>query len=287
MVTPLWPRLIATTTHALASGTLQPIGTQPTLITEHDVPFLIRTLDTLKRKDDAQRRLQQAGNTQRNPFLPWDPALWLCNLSPSHHALLNKFNVIDHHLLIVTRDFESQLSPLNYNDFHALALCLQQIDGLGFYNGGPFAGASQPHKHLQLIPLPMTPCAELPFSPLLARLQGDQPQPCPGLLFNHRALALPAELFNDPQQTADRLLFYHQQLQATLNLNPNNAAEKKPAFNLLITRRWMLLVPRHQESIIGISLNALAFSGAVLLRNKAQLAELKRYGLMRGLMDVC
>ena len=32
---------------------------------------------------------------------------------------------------------------------------LAEFDGLGFYNGGETAGASQPHKHLQIVPLPL------------------------------------------------------------------------------------------------------------------------------------
>ena len=40
-------------------------------------------------------------------------------------------------------------------DFDALARGLAAIDGLAFYNGGTVAGASQPHKHLQLVPVPL------------------------------------------------------------------------------------------------------------------------------------
>lgn len=41
------------------------------------------------------------------------------HLSPSHTLLLNKFNVVEHHLLVVTRSFEPQLQHLNINDFAA------------------------------------------------------------------------------------------------------------------------------------------------------------------------
>src|SRR5690606_33901634 len=37
-------------------------------------------------------------------------------------------------------------------DFHALAQLLSASGGLGFYNGGAPAGASQRHKHVQWLP---------------------------------------------------------------------------------------------------------------------------------------
>ena len=38
-------------------------------------------------------------------------------------------------------------------------------------------------------------------------------------------------------------------------------------YNLLFTRRWMLLVPRSKEFFESISVNAIGFSGALLARN--------------------
>src|SRR4029079_11989701 len=81
-------------------------------------------------------------------------------ISPTHVCLLNKYNVLDRHLLIVTRSFEPQDTALGAADFEAAALCLDAIDGLVFYNSGPDAGASQSHRHLQLVPFPIGPGAE-------------------------------------------------------------------------------------------------------------------------------
>jgi ATP adenylyltransferase len=39
--------------------------------------------------------------------------------SDSHTLLLNKFNVVPHHVLVVTRQFESQQDPLNARDLAA------------------------------------------------------------------------------------------------------------------------------------------------------------------------
>jgi len=59
------------------------------------------------------------GLPARNPFLPYEEALWVAHLSTSHTLLLNKFNVVRHHLLVVTRAFEPQSAPLSAGDLAA------------------------------------------------------------------------------------------------------------------------------------------------------------------------
>lgn len=66
--------------------------------------------------------LRDGGSKQkewRNPFLPYEEDLWVSHLSDTHTLLLNKFNVVPHHLLVVTRQFESQQDPLNAADLDA------------------------------------------------------------------------------------------------------------------------------------------------------------------------
>ena len=55
----------------------------------------------------------------KNPFAPYDEALWVDHLSTTHMLLLNKFNVVAHHVLIVTRRFQQQTDPLNLQDLEA------------------------------------------------------------------------------------------------------------------------------------------------------------------------
>ena len=54
-------------------------------------------------------RLLAAVSAPRNPFLPPDPELVVGPLPPAHVLLLNKFNVVAHHLLVVTQEFRSQV----------------------------------------------------------------------------------------------------------------------------------------------------------------------------------
>ena len=68
-----------------------------------------------------------------NPFLPYDERLWVSHLSDTHTLLLNKFNVVEHHLLVVTRSYASQLDSLRLPDFEALLLVLQVISSPGLH----------------------------------------------------------------------------------------------------------------------------------------------------------
>jgi len=68
---------------------------------------------------NARRGRGPGGPPPRNPFLPYDEALWVAHLSARHTLLLNKFNVVRHHLLVVTRAFEPQAAPLSAGDLGA------------------------------------------------------------------------------------------------------------------------------------------------------------------------
>lgn len=62
-----------------------------------------------------------------NPFLPYDEQLWVQHLSDTHTLLLNKFNVMAHHLICVTTDFQPQTDPLNAADLGATWEAMQVI----------------------------------------------------------------------------------------------------------------------------------------------------------------
>ena len=107
------------TQHVLACGALQPIESALHVTEEGGVRFLVRQLSPLGRQRLDRRRARGAGAAP-NPFLPFDPNLFVADVSPTHVALLNKFALIPHHMLIVTRRFEAQQALLCDADFEAL-----------------------------------------------------------------------------------------------------------------------------------------------------------------------
>jgi len=188
---------------ALETGALQPIETEQTVLEDGGVPFLVRAVSSLARKDEerSSRLAADSGGRGRpeNPFLPPDPDLTVAEVSPTHLAVLNKFNVIERHLLVVTRAFEHQETLLTEGDFRALFTCMAELGGLGFYNGGAVAGASQEHKHLQLVPL--FPLEGGPGIPMERLFGGSGPR-CPGLPFAHAFGRLGASIPAAPGEAA-------------------------------------------------------------------------------------
>ena len=59
-----------------------------------------------------------------------------------------------------------------------------------------------------------------------------------------------------------------------------------PAYNLLVTRQWMLLVPRSQECTNGISINALGFAGSFFVKSIEELDTIKALGPLGLLQQV-
>ena len=59
-----------------------------------------------------------------------------------------------------------------------------------------------------------------------------------------------------------------------------------PPHTLLATRDWTMVVPRTLECFDSISLNALAFAGSLLVRNREQLEHVRAVGPMAVLRAV-
>jgi ATP adenylyltransferase len=280
----LWSKTLNTTERALRSGALRPIDTKSEFVLDGGVNFIVRTVSNLARKQQAKKKREQEEIEKKqkvNPFLPYEEAMLVSDISPTHVCLLNKFNVIDHHLLIVTRRFEDQEMLLTRRDFEALWLCLGECDGLAFYNGGEVAGASERHKHLQMIPLPMDRTG--PSVPMESVLDNagfdDRLGRVSGLPFGH-AFARIEFGAGDAVETAYGL---YRDMLDSVGLNrsilPGDVTQSGP-YNLLLTRRWMLLVPRAEEFFGTISVNALGFAGALLAKNEQEMQILKQQGPM-------
>jgi len=269
---------------ALASGALQPIDTCCEVVEDGDLSFAVRVLSPVARKAEARHRERQAlGTPDCNPFLPYDEELYVGDAGAGHVCLLNKFNVIDDHLLVVTREFEAQESLLSPADFGAVWSLLWEAEGLVFYNSGAAAGASQPHKHLQLVLGPLCPCGpEIPIAAACEAAARAGHNALPELPVAHAFRALPSG--RDAAAAADRSARTYADLLAALNLTAGSGA---PApYNLLFTRTWMLVVPRSRECFRNISVNALGFAGALLVRDAEELALLTSHRPLQVLRHV-
>jgi sulfate adenylyltransferase (ADP) / ATP adenylyltransferase len=99
-----WPRLLERERHALAHGALQPIETAQSLLERDGVTWLVRRVSSLTRKvKDQERGRTHADARPRNPFMPPEAELTIGAVGPGHLCIFNKFNVIEHHILLVTQ----------------------------------------------------------------------------------------------------------------------------------------------------------------------------------------
>ena len=305
----LWSRVLAATERALKRGALVSIPTVATSMEDHGIVFHVRVVANLARKAREARRDVFEAPSEADPFLPYEPDMFVVDLSETHVCLLNKYNVVEHHVLMVTRGFEHQLAPLTAADFHALTLCLIEYPGVVFYNAGETAGASQPHKHLQCVAEAdlVVPAARqgalsgsspVPLAPLVDEVgRLDTPVVLPRLPFDHRVVRFARPIEGDVASRAAHLLALYRTMLVDLGLEQLHRSEVEesarfqrdlPAdatapYNLVCTRTWMMMVPRRRECFETISVNALGFCGALLVRNEQERARLAEVGPMEVL----
>ena len=139
---------------------------------------------------------------------------------------------------------------------------------LGFYNGGKVAGASQPHKHLQVVRLPLAPGRDLPIEALMK----DATSAVAGLPVRHAFTRI------DGHDPAALHAHYRRLLEA--------ADVRGGPYNLLVARDWMLLVPRSRERFESIGMNSLAFAGALFVRDDEEMKTVGRVGPMAVLRGI-
>ena len=265
----LWRRVDEVTRREQGRA-LESVPTACEIFQEDGVPYQLRILQGVHPKRQAKKEQKKTGN---NPFLPPEPELFIGDLSPTHGAVLNKFNVFGGHLLVITREYVPQEGLLDERDFNALLVAMEGVDGLGFYNAGRQAGASQPHRHLQVAPLPLLPSTEEWPTPIDAAIMSDRPLP-----FDHALKMLEGRplVWSD----APHLFELYRALMADQGL-----ADGDRPYNLLLTRRWMMIVPRTLDRFERISINALGFAGSLLVRDAQRLDLIKTLGpgaILRG-----
>lgn len=246
----------------MASQKLGPIDTASRIVEQGPLRFAVRVVTSLERKR-AARSEQGAGS---DPFEVPEADLVVeeCRL-PKHVALLNKFPVLDRHVLLVTRQMEQQSDPLGADDFQALAEIARHTSDawLAFYNCGDESGRSQPHKHLQLVPYPFEPQA----SQVEQVVWEEMPFVCQ---------SSPIESWVHWQQNLD---LYRAMLD---RLGPAMAK----SHNVVLSPNRLVVVPRRMESFEAISVNSLGFCFSLFASNDQGVALIEQAGPLNILTAV-
>ena len=218
--------------------------------------------------------LPQKNRNNTNPFLPWDQNLEIATISNQHVLILNKYPVQIGHMLLITKTWKPQNGWLEIEDFKALTKVDIDTTGLWFFNSGPKAGASQPHRHLQLL------------------RRGSTDILCPRMQWYY-------DFIDDNLDKNDKLLkyinvvsrkknsryiaqdLYNSYTSMCLKLGiGSHAYDIKPRkeYNILISEDWIAIILRERDEYKGFNINALGFAGYLLATYKSDIHWLNTYG---------
>lgn len=199
--------------------------------------------------------------------------------------MLNKYPVIPNHFILATKTNKPQTHLLESDDLYLsyACLCAWQEDGhslFAFFNSGEHSGASQPHRHLQFLPVEdmegntgdaWTPLCNTMTSPVRSNLPLLHN---PKLPFIHFAVSL-----EDDPDHADILRKYQILLRAAFaGINGQVSGESLEkariddhgkttfSYNLAMTTKLMVILPRREESsrVLEAPGSEVAINGTIL-----------------------
>ncbi|KAI0930179.1 hypothetical protein AcW1_008934 [Taiwanofungus camphoratus] len=295
----------------LASGDLLFFPSTVYKYEDYGVQFEIRLCPALQKKPQLPAPrfdvAEQAKVNKSDPFAPpYVPNLYLGDLRDEEEEaeyviLFNKYSVVPHHILLVTKDYQSQTSPLLPVDLvqvYTLLVAAQKVGRkfFAFYNCGDLSGASQPHKHIQLIPVD----DDGPPVERLARAANlevnDRPFALSSLPYANHVRRLPRSLTPATRDElerslADAFLSLLDLTISTVRHDPDYPSGS-PSYNFLLTLEHMHVIPRKKENYVlsetgdPLSVNALGFAGMLLVKSEKELEAVRVEGIGKILRGV-
>ena len=178
-------------------------------------------------------------------------------------------------MLLITREFEKQVTALQARDFEAALTVVRALDAFLYFNCGYNSGASQPHKHMQLIPLAnMNQEGVLPIEEAAiksgnfkagATFKLHQLEPMRHVFYGLDGANLDGEILGRA---------YHECL-AQLGIAPENPEDEVENHSFWLTQRMMFVVvracpgfPHPDDKSINLEFNTTAYTGNFGCRNE-------------------
>ncbi|KAK0666519.1 ATP adenylyltransferase-domain-containing protein [Cercophora samala] len=303
------PSLVATAfSRAVASKDVNFYPTSVTLINVNSIPFQLRYSPSLANKPKPPAPLPVVPpsppnashppppkKTFFNPFASPAQAMLITPLGspPSHNLVLNKFAIVPEHFILSTAAFKPQTHLLEADDLAAAYACIEEYAQHGqelfvFFNSGEHSGASQPHRHLQLLPVGNMKEGLLggEWDVLAKRL--STPETKRKLPFEVFAAGI-EEVNGDGEGLRKVYLeLYSQACEAVLGVAEDIKldGEAKMSYNLAMTRTTMVVMPRLAEGGVvkdekGQEVGKLALNGTVLAGTALVKSEMEWNALRR------
>ncbi|KAK4247236.1 hypothetical protein C7999DRAFT_41393 [Corynascus novoguineensis] len=198
----------------------------------------------------------------------------VADIGSTHLLAFNKFAAARPHLLLVTQDgFRRQHEQLDVDDFAALCRVmssLKQERYLAIFNCGVDGGCSRLHKHMQVFPAPAVGDLELWPDRHDPSAWSSLPFKC----FVHR--------FENGLPSADSLAKIYtvllRQAEEAAGYQLEGDGGKAVPHNVVLDRKWILVVPRRTAALNGVVANAAAMLGMVWVPNEEALERWTRPG---------
>lgn len=191
--------------------------------------------------------------------------------------MINKFPVFRPMLLLLTIDsFRRQYEALDAED---LAAAWSLISGLEkehyvFFNCSVTAGSSRAHKHLQVIPAPGSSEAYSDGFKFFPDYDDGPEKDVPSCVyFIERFRDLTNGGIDSSHQLIDSYLRLLKQTAEALNFT-----EGPFPHNLILTKRWMVMIPRREKVYEGLTANAPGMMGSVYIQSESDLEKWKQAG---------
>ena len=261
-----WEKALHKTKISINSKSLFPLKTTDitkNLYTGND--FVIRELDITKFKKTTLI------GPKINPFKPWDNILEIDSIGKDHQLILNKYPVQLGHILLITNEWKEQNGWIDIKDWEAIKEVNKDTTGLWFFNSGPLAGASQPHRHFQLLrrdPSELS-CPREKWILDFNDANYKDKRFCRNMILKKFSTTLNEENIHS----------IYKELLYKLGLGePSKDTKPKYPYNLIFTNDWILLIRRKTDNLYGISINALGFAGYILVTEKSDIEYLKKFG---------
>ncbi|KAF2735097.1 Ap4A phosphorylase-like protein II [Polyplosphaeria fusca] len=283
--------------------------------TAQGVPFQLRYCPSLSKKPKPQTDNNAPPKKKFDPFENPPHDLLVADVptaNPSHWLVLNKFPIITEHFILATKVNKQQTHILEQDDLEATFACLQAWQDGGahgqqerlfaFFNSGDHSGASQPHRHLQFLPLKSMKAGEQSDGwDLLIDLILSQQKPAKRGLLQHTGVPFThyAMEFSSQPSGSDLLEAYNRLFKAAkeavddyvasnsdnFRLHPTEDGSLPISYNLAMTTSGMAICPRRSGgamlqrddgSNIGfVELNGTVLGGTLMVKDQEEWDVLK------------
>ncbi|KAK7428595.1 bifunctional AP-4-A phosphorylase/ADP sulfurylase [Neonectria magnoliae] len=301
---------------ACSDGHVHYYPSQATILYANDIPFQVRFSPALANK--PKPAIKDHANPRKffDPFADPPAALRVTTLSSLHYLVLNKFAVVPEHFILATTEFKPQTHVLEEADLEATLACIQAYEAakgaderpgrhdgdtandsglFAFFNCGDHSGASQPHRHIQLLPIAgmkdglaadgvwsvladTLTSRSAPFATFAAKISLDMPaQDLHAVylrLYRQACRAVAAHARETPID------------EVTVEDEAEAAGEARISYNMALTKDTLVVCPRLAEgavilgedgAVLGtLSLNGTLLAGTALVKNEVEWEALKK-----------